>query len=224
MFLILMGAQGSGKGTQAALLGPKQKLVRVATGDLFRAAIASKSELGQLVEAVLARGDLVTDEMTIPIVRQRLTEIAAEMKSGTIGGVLFDGFPRTEPQAQALDEILAELGHSLTAVIEIDVPRETLIERMAGRRVCELCGTVYQLQSNPPKLDATCDNDGRKLVQRDDDKPEAIARRLSLFDKQTAPLLTYYGSRGLVYRVNGDQAVESVQAEIDNVLSHVGVA
>ena len=162
--------------------------------------------------------------MTIPIVRQRLTEIAADMQTGKVGGVLFDGFPRTEPQAEALDEILTGLGHSLTAVIEIDVPRETLIERMAGRRVCERCGTVYQLQSNPPKVDGICDNEGGKLVQRDDDKPEAIAKRLSHFDKQTAPLLTYYGNRGLVHRINGDQAVDAVQAEIDNVLSNVGVA
>jgi adenylate kinase len=219
VFVILMGAQGSGKGTQAAILGPRHNLVRVATGDLFRAAIASGSELGQQVEAILARGDLVTDEVTIPIVQERLSAIAREMTSGSLGGALFDGFPRTEPQAKALDEILEALGHTLTAVVEIDVPRETLIERLSGRRVCERCGTVYQVQSNPPKVEGICDRDGGKLVQRDDDKPEAIARRLALYDSQTAPLLDYYGSRGHVVKVNGDQAVEAVASEIDAALA-----
>lgn len=214
-----MGAQGSGKGTQAAILGPKRNLVRVATGDLFRAAIASQTELGKQVEAVLARGDLVTDEMTIPIVRERLEAVAQEMASGAINGALFDGFPRTEAQAVALDEILADLGHSLTAVIEIDVPRQQLIERLAGRRVCPTCGTVYQLESNPPQVDGVCDKDGGLLIQRDDDKPEAISRRLALYDQQTAPLLSYYGARGQVTRVNGDQPVEQVAAEIETALN-----
>jgi adenylate kinase len=176
------------------------------------------------VEAVIARGDLVTDELTIPIVRDRLSEIATKMSAGELGGVLFDGFPRTEPQAVALDEILESLGHELTAVIEISVPRETLIDRMAARRVCETCGTVYQLHSNPPETEGVCDKDHGKLVQRDDDKPESIARRLEHYDTQTSPLLDYYGQRGLVHRVNGDQPVERVEAEIDNALSQVGVA
>jgi adenylate kinase len=215
-----MGAQGSGKGTQAALLGPQRKLVRIATGDLFRAAIASKSEFGQHVEAILARGDLVPDELTIPIVRERLRSLNEERRtSDDVNGALFDGFPRTEAQARALDEILAEQGELLTAVIEIDVPRETLIERLSGRRVCVVCGAVYQLQSNPPRVEGICDIDGGELIQRDDDKPEAIARRLALYDEQTAPLLSYYGERGLVHKVNGDQPVEEVAAEIDRVLS-----
>jgi adenylate kinase len=225
VFVILMGAQGSGKGTQAALLGPKRKLVRIATGDLFRAAIASRTELGQQVEAILARGELVTDEVTVPIVRERLNALAEERRaSDDVQGALFDGFPRTEGQARALDNILAEQGESLTAVIEIDVPRDTLIERLSGRRVCVSCGAVYQLNSNPPKVDGICDIDGGKLIQRDDDKPEAIARRLALYDEQTAPLLAYYAARGLVRRVNGDQAVEQVASEIDQVLAQEATA
>jgi adenylate kinase len=219
VFVILMGAQGSGKGTQAALLGPKYKLVRVATGDLFRAAIKSKSELGQQVEAMLARGDLVPDDVTNSIVRERLAAIAVERRErDDLNGALFDGFPRTEAQARALDDILAEQGEKLTAVIEIDVPREKLIERMSGRRVCTTCGTVYQLHTSPPKKDGICDLDGGTLTQRDDDKPDAIARRLSLYDEQTAPLASYYRDRELLTRVNGDQAVELVAAEIDAVL------
>lgn len=214
-----MGAQGSGKGTQAALLGPKYKLVRVATGDLFRAAIKSKSELGQQVEAMLARGDLVPDDVTISIVRDRLAGIAADRRErDDVNGALFDGFPRTEAQARALDDILAEQGEQLTAVIDIDVPREKLIERLSGRRVCTSCGAVYQLQTNPPKVEGVCDLDGGELTQRDDDKPDAIARRLALYDEQTAPLANYYREKHLLTRVNGDQPVEAVAAGIDAVL------
>lgn len=218
-----MGAQGSGKGTQAALLGPKRQLVKVATGDLFRAAIASRSELGLEVEAILARGDLVPDELTTSIVRERLSSIVADQVAGKpVNGALFDGFPRTENQARSLDEILESHGQSVTAVIEIEVPREMLIERLSGRRVCETCGAVYQIQTSPPLTEDFCDRDGGKLVQRDDDKPEAISRRLALYDTQTAPLLMHYADRGLVFRVNGDQSVDQVAADIDQVLSKAG--
>jgi adenylate kinase len=133
--------------------------------------------------------------------------------------VLFDGFPRTAQQARALDAILAENGEALTAVIEIAVPRDVLIERMAGRRVCATCGHVYQLETNPPKVAGICDLDGGELVQRDDDKPEAIARRLALYDDLTAPLANYYREQGVLSQVNGDQPVEQVAAEIDAVLA-----
>lgn len=223
VFVILMGAQGSGKGTQAALLGPKRQLVKVATGDLFRAAIASRSELGLQVEAILAQGDLVPDALTTSIVRERLAAVVADQTAGEpIKGALFDGFPRTENQAQSLDEILEGHGQRVTAVIEIEVPRAMLIERLSGRRVCDVCGTVYQMQTNPPKDDGVCDRDGGRLLQRDDDKPAAIERRLAHYDTQTAPLLMYYGDRGLVFRVNGDQSVEQVAADIDHVLTTAG--
>ncbi|HVL25489.1 MAG TPA: adenylate kinase [Thermomicrobiales bacterium] len=226
MYVILMGAQGSGKGTQAALIGPKLKLVKVATGDLFRAAIAAKSELGLQVQSILEAGDLVPDELTNAIVKVRLEQIAAEKaKDGDVSGALFDGFPRTAAQARALDEILAAQGEVLTAVVEIDVPRDILIERLAGRRTCETCGTVYHVVADPPAVEGICDKDGGRLVQREDDTPRAIARRLSLYDELTAPLLSYYAEQGVLDRVNGDQDIEKVeQAILDAVTQRATAA
>lgn len=221
VYVILMGAQGSGKGTQAALIGPKLQLVKVATGDLFRSAIAQGSELGQQVKSILEAGDLVPDELTNAIVRVRLQQIAAEKASGdAINGALFDGFPRTEPQARALDEILADQGEALTAVVEMDVPRDKLIARLAGRRTCESCGSVYHVVSDPPKVEGICDRCGGTLVQREDDTPEAIARRLSLYDELTAPLLSYYADKGVLERVNGDQDIDAVQHDIMTAITN----
>ena len=216
-----MGAQGSGKGTQAARIGPRLNLVKVATGDLFRAAIAARSELGRQVQAILESGNLVPDELTNAIVRVRLQQIAAEKAKGEVAGALFDGYPRTEAQARALDEILAELGESLTAVVELVVPREVLIERLAGRRVCESCGAVYHVSADPPRVEGVCDRCGGTLVQREDDTPEAIARRLALYDQMTAPLLSYYEERGLLARVDGNEDIETVErAILDAIAAH----
>lgn len=215
MYVILMGAQGSGKGTQAAIIGPELKLVKVATGDLFRAAIAQGSELGLQVRSILESGNLVPDELTNAIVQVRLAQIAAQKSKGEdVNGALFDGYPRTMPQAQALDEILAQQGEALTAVIEIDVPRDKLINRLAGRRTCESCGAVYHVETGPPKLPGICDKCGGSLVQREDDTPSAIARRLSIYDDQTRPLLDYYRERDVLRTVNGDQDVDKVTADI----------
>ncbi len=215
MYVILMGAQGSGKGTQAAIIGPELKLVKVATGDLFRAAIAQGSELGLQVQSILESGNLVPDELTNAIVQVRLAQIAAQKHKGEdVGGALFDGFPRTEPQARALDDILASQDEQLTAVVEIDVPREKLITRLAGRRTCESCGAVYHVQSDPPQVEGICDKCGGSLVQREDDTPAAITRRLSIYDDQTRPLLDYYRERGVLKTVNGDQDIQHVTAEI----------
>ena len=213
-----MGAQGSGKGTQASVLGPKLNLVKVATGDLFRAAIAARNELGQQVEAILARGDLVPDDLTNAIVRERLEQIAADKQAGTVAGALFDGFPRTAAQAEALDRILAGHDDRITVVIELVVDPEQLIERLSKRRVCASCGAVYSLDADPPKVEGICDRCGGTLVQREDDQPEPIRRRLALYADQTAPLLTYYGERGLVERVDGDQEIAAVTAEIESIV------
>ncbi|MEJ7839761.1 MAG: adenylate kinase [Thermomicrobiales bacterium] len=224
MFVILMGAQGSGKGTQAALLGPKRKLVKIATGDLFRAAITARSELGLEVEAILARGDLVPDDLTSNIVRERVASIVADRDSSdAVAGALFDGFPRTESQARSLDDMLTGHGETVTAVVEIDVPREILIERLSGRRVCDSCGAVYQLQTSPPVVAKVCDRDGGNLIQRDDDQPEAIARRLEHYDRQTAPLLAYYGERNLVFKVDGNQSVDEVALDIEGILASLEI-
>lgn len=210
MNIILMGAQGSGKGTQAAVIGPRLGLEKVATGDLFRAAIADESELGVQVKSILERGDLVTDELTNAIVEERLEDIARRKQAGELNGALFDGFPRTSGQAEALDEILARQDDSIDAVIEIQVPREELITRLAGRRVCPVCGAVYHLQADPPRTQGVCDRDGAILIQRDDDTPEAIRRRLEIYDEQTAPVLSYYEQRGVLKRVNGNQGIHDV--------------
>lgn len=214
-----MGAQGSGKGTQAALLGPTLKLTRIATGDLFRAEIASESPLGIELKGILDRGDLVPDELTSAIVRGRIASLVERRQAGddTVGA-LFDGYPRTDAQARALDGILDELGESVTVVVEIDVPRDVLVARLSGRRVCVDCGAVYHLDSNPTTVEGKCDKCGGKVIQRDDDKPEAIARRLALFDQQTAPLLDYYAAQGKLKRVDGDRAVDDVHASIVAVI------
>jgi len=213
--LILMGAQGAGKGTQAALLGPELKLSRIATGDLFRSEIASGSPLGLELKGILDRGDLVPNDLTNAIVREHVARIIERKRAGEdLAGALFDGFPRTAAQAGTLDEILAGFGESVTAVVEIDVPRPELIERLAGRRVCTSCGAVFHVEANPPKQDGVCDACGGTLIQRDDDQPEAIARRLALYDQQTAPLLDYYRGQGKLVAVNGRQSIESVTSEI----------
>lgn len=214
-----MGAQGSGKGTQAAILGPRLRLEKVATGDLFRAAIAEGSELGKKVKGIYDRGDLIPDDLTNALVRQRLEDIARQKASGELAGALFDGFPRTAGQAEALDDILAGQDDRIDAVIEIQVPREDLIQRLAGRRVCPVCGTVYHLEADPPRIQGACDRDGATLIQRDDDTPDAIRRRLAIYDEQTSPLLTYYEQRGLVTRIDGNQAIETVTDAILDALA-----
>lgn len=215
MYVILMGAQGSGKGTQAERIGPELKLVKVATGDLFRSAIAQQSELGMQVKSIIEAGDLVPDELTNAIVQVRLAQIAAQREtSDDVAGALFDGFPRTEAQARALDDILAKQDVSLNAVIEIDVPREKLIARLGGRRTCESCGAVYHVESDPPTIEGICNKCGGKLVQREDDKPEAIARRLALYDDQTKPLLDYYRAKCVLVTIDGDQHIDDVTAAI----------
>ncbi|MGC4104973.1 MAG: nucleoside monophosphate kinase [Thermomicrobiales bacterium] len=221
VYAILMGAQGSGKGTQAAIIGPELKLAKIATGELFRSAIAAKSELGLQVEGLLARGELVPDDVTNAIVRERLSSVVDQVRSGagSVNGALFDGFPRNVAQAQALDGIFADLGEALTIVVEIDVPRAALIERLAGRRTGATTGTIYNINGLSDEEIAAF---GEDLIQRDDDQPEAIARRLAIYDEQTAPVLAYYAEQGLVSTVNGDQDVEDVTAAVrDAVASRV---
>lgn len=225
MHVIFMGAQGSGKGTQAALIGPQLNLVKLATGDLFRAEIASGSQLGMELKKILARGDLVPDGLTNATVRGRIAAIAESRQQGEpAAGALFDGFPRTDVQARALDSILAEHGEQITVVVEIDVPRDVLVKRLSGRRVCVDCGTVFHVDANPTAQPEICDVCGGEVIQRDDDKPEPIARRLALYDDQTAPLLEYYRQRGLLERVDGDQDVDIVTNSILAVIGQRSIA
>lgn len=225
MHVIFMGAQGSGKGTQAALVAPQLALVKIATGDLFRAEIASASELGLELKAILGRGDLVPDELTNAIVQGRIAAIVqARARGEQPRGALFDGFPRTDVQARALDTILAEYGEQITAVVEIEVPRDVLIERLSGRRVCVICGAVSHAVANPTTNPGVCDVCGGEVIQREDDRPEPITRRLALYDQQTAPLLDYYRERGLLERVDGNQDVGTVTSSILAVIGQRSVA
>jgi adenylate kinase len=215
MNVIIIGPQGSGKGTQAELLGPKIGAVKLSTGDLFRSHIADETPLGLKVKEILASGNLVSDDITLSMVAERLDAIAGE----GIHGIIFDGFPRNEAQAEGLDELLGERGQHIDAVIELSVPEDVLIERMSGRRVCAHCGTAYNLAFQTTRVPGICDKCGGELVQRPDDEPDAIRRRLQLYNDQTKPLLDFYRSRGLLTTVDGNQNVKCVQQAIVDALA-----
>jgi adenylate kinase len=188
----------------------------VATGELFRAAIKGGTELGQRIKAVYDRGDLIPDDLTIALVDERLDELANQRfpDGQRLQGAVYDGFPRTSAQAAALDEALAARGERVDAVVAIDVPRDVLIERLSGRRVCANCGRVYHVAFDPPKVEGVCDVCGGDLVQRADDTPEAVAKRLDLYEAETAPLLDRYASRGLLVRLDGDRPIEEVTSAV----------
>ena len=222
--VILMGAQGAGKGTQAERLAPKLNLAHFSTGEAFRAAISQGTDLGVVAKAFLDRGDLVPDDVTVGIVAAKLGQIAAGASSGGPTGALFDGFPRTLSQAEGLDRELSERGESIAAVIEIDVPRANLIERLSGRRICTAGGHIYHVAFNPPSVPGICDVDGSPLEQRADDLPAAIERRLALYFEMTAPLLDYYRAGGLLHQVDGLQSIDAVEQEILSILAPVARA
>jgi adenylate kinase len=215
MHVILMGPQGSGKGTQSERVRARLNLGSIATGELFRAAIKGGTALGQKVQSVYDRGELVPDDLTIALVEERLDLLAQERSRGVrIDGALYDGFPRTVAQADALNRALRTRSEDLAAVIAIDVPRETLIERLAGRRVCSNCGRVYNIFSDPPVVDGVCDVCGGQLTQRADDTPDAVAKRLDLYEQETAPLVDQYEEQGLVERVDGNRPIDDVTESI----------
>jgi adenylate kinase len=221
MHVMLMGAQGAGKGTQAARIAPRLSLVHLSTGELFREAMASGSELGQRIKETYDKGDLIPDDLTLSLVDARLNEIAA-MEG--VEGALFDGFPRTRAQAVGLDEMLGARGEHLRAVIEIKVPLEVLINRLTGRRICPNCGATYHVDFDPPKEQGICDRCGSALIQRADDQPEPIKRRLALYFDQTAPLLDYYRERGLLVEIDGNRSIDEVTVDIIDAVEHVGSA
>jgi adenylate kinase len=213
--VILMGPQGSGKGTQSERVRAQLDLASIATGDLFRAAIKGQTELGQQIQAVYDRGELVSDDLTVALVEERLDELDRERAAGArIAGALYDGFPRTATQADALDRVLATRGESVTTVIAIDVPRGTLMRRLAARRVCANCGRVYNADSEPPAVEGVCDVCGGAVVQRADDTPEAVAKRLDLYEEETAPLADRFAQRGILVRVDGDRSIDDVTGSI----------
>lgn len=213
LHIILFGAQGSGKGTQSERIRARMNLASVATGELFRSAIKGGTPLGQQIKTMYDRGELVPDDLTVALVEERLDAGDAAQQ-----GALYDGFPRTAAQADALDAMLARRGESISLVVAIDVPREKLIARLAGRRVCSVCGRVYNVVSDPPRTPDTCDVDGGALIQRADDTPEAVAKRLDLYAAETAPLAQRYADRGLLVHVNGDQPIDAVT---DTIVSEI---
>jgi adenylate kinase len=205
MRLLIVGPPGAGKGTQAKFLASHFSIPHISTGDIFRANIAAGTPLGLKAKAILDSGELVPDEVTIDIVRVRLTEPDAA------AGFLLDGFPRTVPQAQALDVMLAELETPLDAVLELRVDDEEIVHRLSGRRVCATCGHVWHLEFEPPRVAGVCDIDGGQLYQREDDEPETVRNRLRVYAEQTAPLIDYYAARGLVISVSGSGAVDDIR-------------
>ena len=195
MKIILLGPPGAGKGTIAKALMQLDGSVQISTGDILRAAIAAETELGKQVEAAMAAGNLVTDDLIMGIMEQRLLEEDCKQ------GYLLDGFPRTIPQAEALKTLLAKLGEKLDCALELDIPRDVIIDRLTTRRTCTNCGEIYNVKFKPPKVEGVCDVCGNAIVQRDDETVEAIENRLQVYNEQTAPLVEFYRDEGLLVSV-----------------------
>lgn len=215
MQILLMGAPGAGKGTQAVKLVEKFSIPQIATGDMFRAAVKEGTELGKKAQACMQAGTLVPDEVTVGIVRERLA------KDDCKNGFILDGFPRTIEQAKALEKILDDLNLKLTKVLNIHVPAEDLIERAVGRRICKNCGSTYHVKFNAPKVNDVCDKCGSQLYQRADDNEQTMSKRLSVYEESTRPLIDYYKNAGLYVEVDGRQPIEKVTEELENVLLSV---
>jgi adenylate kinase len=210
--LVLMGLPGAGKGTQAEKIVEKYDIPHISTGDMFRAAMKEGTELGLKAKSFMDKGELVPDEVTIGIVRERLS------KNDCQNGFLLDGFPRTVPQAEALEAILAGLKRNIDYVINIDVNKDILMERLTGRRICKDCGATYHLVFNPPSNEGTCDRCGGGLYQRADDNAETVQNRLDVNVKQAQPLLDFYQSKGYLRDINGLQEINDVFCDIEQLL------
>ncbi|WP_457591769.1 adenylate kinase [Geoglobus sp.] len=215
MNLILLGPPGAGKGTQAKRIVEKYGIPQISTGDMFREAVAKGTELGKKAKEYMDRGELVPDEIVIGIVRERLSQPDCEK------GFILDGFPRTIAQAEALDEMLDDMGRKIDAVINIVVPDEEIMKRIVYRRVCKECGAVYNLIYSPPKQDGVCDKCGGELYQRDDDKEETVRERLRVYKEQTEPLINYYSQKEVIHDIDGTKDIEEVWKQIENVLEKI---
>ena len=210
MKIIMLGAPGAGKGTQAKKIAEKYSIPHISTGDIFRANIKNNTELGQKAKTYMDKGELVPDELVVDLIMDRFKE------ADCANGYVLDGFPRTIPQAEALDKALAANNEAVDFAINVEVPDENIINRMSGRRAC--VGATYHIQFNAPKVEGVCDTCGEKLILRDDDKPETVKNRLSVYHEQTQPLIDYYSKKGVLAEVDGTQAMDDVFNAIVNVL------
>ena len=215
--LILMGLPGAGKGTQAQKIDEKYQVPHISTGDIFREAMANKTEMGLAAKAYIDKGELVPDEVTNGIVRDRLSQ-----QDVLTNGFMLDGYPRNLDQAAALDKMLADSDRHLDAVINIDVEPSVLVDRLSARYICRVCGATYNRISNPPKVEGTCDVCGsHDFYQRDDDKPETVKNRLAVNIKMNTPLVDYYKNQNVLHTINGDRDIDLVFKDVADVLQSV---
>ncbi len=203
-FIVLLGPPGVGKGTQAKLLAEQTGLVHISSGDLFRENMKNQTELGKLAQSYITKGELVPDDVTIAMIRERLAG------PDCVAGAILDGFPRTTTQADALEKMLAEFGGKVDKVPYVTAPEKVLVERLSGRWTCRANGHIFHDKNNPPKQAKVCDLDGSELYQRDDDKSDTVVRRIQVYLEQTAPLITYYRQRGNLVEIDGTQNIQKV--------------
>lgn len=213
-YIVLLGPPGAGKGTQAKVLAEKFDLPHISSGDIFRENIKNDTELGQLAKTYISKGELVPDDVTIAMIRERFS------RADCVNGAILDGFPRTPAQADALCEMLKGFDGKVNLVPFITAPVEVLIERLAGRWTCRVCGRVYHERFNPPKKTGVCETDGGELYQREDDKAETVVHRIEVYQTQTAPLIDYYKERGVLAEINGFAPIEEVSAQLMVALKH----
>ena len=212
MKIVMLGAPGAGKGTQARLISEKYAIPQISTGDIFRANIRENTELGQRAKSYMEQGLLVPDQVTCDLVVDRI--IRDDCKNGYI----LDGFPRTIPQAQALTRALEEQGTRIDYAIDVEVPDESIVRRMSGRRACPKCGATFHIQFKVPSVDGVCDECGSELILREDDHPETVQKRLDVYHSQTQPLIEYYREQGVLHTVDGTRQMQEVFQEICSIL------
>ena len=213
MKIIMLGAPGAGKGTQAQMIADKYNIPHISTGDIFRANIKNGTELGKKAKEYMDKGLLVPDELTVQLLLDRVANDDCK------DGYVLDGFPRTIPQADVLDSELTKLGDKVDFAVNVDVPDENIVRRMSGRRACLKCGATYHIEHIPPKTEGICDKCGSELVQREDDKPETVQNRLSVYHEQTQPLIDYYDKKNILKTVDGTKDMQEVFNDIVNILN-----
>jgi adenylate kinase len=211
-FYVFLGPPGAGKGTQAKVVAHRLGIPQISSGDLFRENLKNQTEMGIQANEYIKVGELVPDDVTVAMIRERIS------RTDCNNGAILDGFPRTPAQAKAFDEILLETGCRINKVPYIKVPEDALIERLSGRLTCRDEGHVFHRQYNPPKEPGVCDFDGSELYQREDDRPETVARRIRVYEEQTRPLIEYYFERGVLVEVDGDRAIETITADLVDLL------